>query len=493
MREEEEGQKGSKEDGFEWIDSDKGKKPYSLRNLELDVDKEEKTKQEKENPRDGVDDFINHINESLSSQIREELGEEPEIGESDGQSNQQQVKKVRKPLWKRILIITGIALGILLLLFGFFFGTKPGRKLMYDLAARYMHGRFDNVEPTPSPTPELLPTIEPENPDTPGEEIQKPEGPLLPRQEDYVMTCLLFGLEEIGGARNTDSMMLAAINTKDKTVKLASIMRDSYVELPGYRPSKLNAVFAKGSDRAEGAALLVQAIEQIYHIKIDAYASVNFNSFEDIVDLLGGVTIELTATERDYLNKENYISNPKNRNVRAGVQTLNGNQVVGYCRVRYVPTLGGAANDYGRTLRQRRVMNAIFDKYKSKNLFELISIADTCLGYVTSNLTPDLISKGLEMIVEDGITELESARFPAEDTYYDCGTTPYNGIKYTLVSTNPLENTSQMFQFIFGDTKEEADLRSANYYEPEIKAETSDEEEFKASDRSNEDNFSNGE
>ncbi len=419
---------------------------------------------EEDKTSDGVDDFMNNVSESLSSQIKKELGDFSETEDLETEDLDDTVKP-KKSSKKRILIISGCILGSLLLIIGLF-----GKKIMYNLAARFIHNQIENVEPTPSPipTPILTPTPTPEienNENPPDSEISEPPEVLLPRQEDYVMTCLLFGIEEIYGARNTDSMMLAAINTKDKTVKLASIMRDSYVQLPGHRPCKLNAVYAMGEDRAQGAELLVQAIEELYKIKIDAYASVNFESFEDIVDLLGGVTIELTKTERDYLNTTNYISNPANRRVVAGVQTLNGNQVVGYCRVRYVPTLGGAADDYGRTLRQRRVLNAIFEKYKSKGFFELISIANTCLGYITSNLTVDQISKGLEMVIENGITSLNSSRFPVEGTFYDCGTTPYNGLKYTLVCTNPIENTSQMYQFIFGDTKEEAIEKSKRYYE----------------------------
>lgn len=478
MRKQEEDLTESSQNSLEWMNTKEEQDSFGEEEASDHVQEPFEKEMKFEKDADEVDDFMSDISQSLSSQIREELSaakepqEELEIEESKmrelEQEDQSKSEEKKRSLKKRVLIIIGSVIGSLLLVIGILFGTKFGRGLMYNLAAKFIHGQIDKVEPTPSPIPTPTPTPTPQikdEQDNPPVTTVPIEEVLLPRQEDYVMTCLLFGIEEIYGARNTDSMMLAAINTRDKSVKLASIMRDTYAKLPGHNPCKLNAVYALGNDRAEGAALLVQAVEDIYNIKIDAYASVNFEAFEDIVDLLGGVTIELTAQERDYLNTTNYISNPANRRVKAGVQTLNGNQVVGYCRVRFIPTLGGAADDYGRTLRQRRVLNAIFQQYKSKGLFELISIANTCLGYVSSNLTADQIAKGLEMIVENGITSLESSRFPAEGTFYDCGKTAYNGLKYTLVSTDPAENTSQMYQFIFGDQKEEAKAKANQYYE----------------------------
>ena len=84
-----------------------------------------------------------------------------------------------------------------------------------------------------------------------------------------------------------------------------------------------------------------------------------------------------------------FRSNKAYRNVVPGWNVLNGNQALGYVRVRRVPTLGGANDDYGRTLRQRRAMTAIFNKYKGKNLFDLLSITQKCLGYVKTNVTQE--------------------------------------------------------------------------------------------------------
>ena len=99
---------------------------------------------------------------------------------------------------------------------------------------------------------------------------------------------------------------MVPLKRKDKTLKLTSLLRDSYVEIPGYKANKLNSAYSKG-----GVDLLIETIEKNYKIHIDGYASVNFEAFEKLVDMLGGVTIELGKEEAAYLNKTNYISKKK--------------------------------------------------------------------------------------------------------------------------------------------------------------------------------------
>lgn len=267
------------------------------------------------------------------------------------------------------------------------------------------------------------------------------------RKEDYVTNILLMGIESINGGSRTDSMMIASINTKDNSIKLTSLLRDMYVEIPGYKGNKLNAAYAKG-----GAQMLVDAIEYNFDIYIDAYASVGFESLEKIVDLLGGVEIELGKKEAAYLRKTNYISNPKYRTVQEGVQRLNGNQVVGYCRVRKVETLGGANSDYGRTLRQRRVLKSIFEEYKSKNVFQLVSIMNQCLKYVNTNMTSTQIQKAIEDIAENGIMTLDSERIPVNGSFSE--EKNYKGAGWVLVP-NLEKNIQELHEFIYLDGQEQ--------------------------------------
>src|SRR5690606_27017728 len=133
------------------------------------------------------------------------------------------------------------------------------------------------------------------------------------------------------------------------------------------------------------------------------------------VDLLGGVNIELGKEEAKYLNKTNYISKKSNRNVVAGMNKLNGNQVMGYVRVRKVKTLGGANYDYGRVVRQQRALNAMLDALmSSRNILKIIPISTQALSYVTTDLSQKQIEKLMEVVIENKISTMETFRIPVD-------------------------------------------------------------------------------
>ena len=159
----------------------------------------------------------------------------------------------------------------------------------------------------------------------------------------------------------TDTMIVATMDLKHNTLKMASLMRDCYIEIPGYGYNKLNAANSYG-----GIELLYKTIATNFNIELDGYVEVGFKAFTDAVDAVGGVELELTESEVEYLNTTNYIRDKKSRNVKVGKQTLNGAQALGYCRIRKKgTTVNGLRDDYGRTWRQRTVINAIFEKVKS--------------------------------------------------------------------------------------------------------------------------------
>ncbi len=365
------------------------------------------------------DMILQNIDEALAAQMAVSLGPVEELQEEE------EVEK-KKSLWKRIPMwcrVSGITLCSLCLVLCFLVFTQPGRRLLYKMGAAYISDgvtRPDDEEPhtTYVPADDDIPMTtkapEQEKPSQGGHTVTIPS--LEPRQEEHVYNILLIGVEalpQFGGSRS-DTMILISINEKTKKIYMTSLMRDMYVQIPGFTDNKLNAAYNYG-----GAQLLIDAVELNLQVKIDGYVKVGFDSFEWIVDRLGGVEITLTSEEAAYLRKTNYISNPEYRNVVAGSQKMNGNQVLGYCRVRYVPTANGTYSDFGRTERQRSVLNKIFEKYKSQDILTLFSIFNDCLPRVTTDISKADMEKLMEMVVENRILNLESMRVPMAGTFTD--------------------------------------------------------------------------
>lgn len=381
------------------------------------------------------------------------------------------IKETSKKKFKKILTISGISLLVLLLIFAWAAFTKGGRRVLYRIAGWSIYQGLDKDEDLETSSVIIPYEKEPDSNDknkakaqaqevdndelATGKEESTPRIKPEPRKEDYVNNFLLFGVEEIFNAKNADTIMIASVNTQDSTIKLTSVLRDTYIEFEGYNPNKINAFLSLG-----GANTLVNVIEDKYRIKIDGYAYINFESFEKIIEYLGGIAIELGEEEAKYLNTTNYISNPANRTVTPGWNELNGNQALGYCRIRLVKTVGGANDDYGRTLRQRRVIKAIFNKYKSKGLLDLIRISNNTLSHVKTNVTQRQIEKTLEDIIENRISKMDTMRIPVNGAYE--APLEYRGIKYPLVYDWD-KNIIQLYEFIYLDTEEEALINLEKY------------------------------
>lgn len=296
-------------------------------------------------------DLTQSLSRSLARQVQEEM-DIPMNHTAKQPSNGKKRKKKKKK--GRALKIVATVIVLLSACAAFLIFTKPGRDFMINLATEYAYTKVNysgKEDPDPADETDLL------------------DGELTPnislslmsdtfrnaRHEEGVYNILLLGLEAIESKGHTDSIMIATLNTNTKKMKLTSLMRDSWVTIPGYGDDRINVAYAKG-----GINTLYETIALNYDIQLDGYALVGFDTFEQIIDALGGIELELTDEEAYYLNHTNYISNKSYRNVVAGKQRVNGNQALGYCRVRKVATLDGSNNDMGRTSRHRRVMNAVF-------------------------------------------------------------------------------------------------------------------------------------
>lgn len=326
---------------------------------------------------------------------------------------------------KAALISVVSVFALLVLVLAFLGGTDAGRKLLTDLFADAIS---DEVVYDDGSVDEKQEIVDETVDDNEYEEIVNSGDANIVDEEDVkldtdyketmkeegVVNILLLGeeaLENPGLRGRSDVIMIASLNTNTKEYILTSIMRDTYVAIPGEKDNKINAAYAAG-----GVELMYETIELNFDIELDGYMLVGFEDFEKIVDILGGIDITLSASEAKYLREENYISNPEYRDVNTGVNHMNGNQVLGYCRIRYV-NKGSESNDYGRTSRHREVLNAIFEKYKSLDYISMLNVAYSLLPYITTDMTKQDISDYLKMMMDIGLTEIRQLRLPADGAF----------------------------------------------------------------------------
>lgn len=225
-----------------------------------------------------------------------------------------------------------------------------------------------------------------------------------------------------GASRRSDSMMIATLDMKHKKLKVTSLMRDMYVPIEGHGSQKLNSAYMFG-----GIQLLYKTLASNFGIKVDGYAEVNFDAFVEVINAVGGVEATLTESEAENLNDTNYIKRKKFRNVTVGKQVLNGYQALGYCRIRHgkwknghsaaVITASGKRDDYGRTERQRLIMQAILQKVKSMSPTKWMEMVNIVLPNVKTDLTEDEIKSYIFAVVRMGTTELNQFSLPVDGGY----------------------------------------------------------------------------
>lgn len=274
--------------------------------------------------------------------------------------------------------------------------------------------------------------------------------------DDDIVNILVIGNDyrkekNYGASGLTDTMIIATMDLKHGTLKTTSLMRDLYVEIPGYGYNKLNSANSFG-----GIELLYKTIATNFSIELDGYVEIDFKAFTDVVDAVGGVEIEVTESEATYLNTTNYIRDKASRNVKVGKQTLNGAQALGYCRIRKQgTTVNGLRDDYGRTWRQRTVINAVFDKVKSLPMTDWLKIANKVLKNVKTDLSNDKIISYITDVVTMGTTEIHQLQIPVRG-YYRGSQNGEFSVGSCLVMTDGVNstwatsaNTEALSSFIF--------------------------------------------
>jgi len=241
----------------------------------------------------------------------------------------------------------------------------------------------------------------------------------LPLQEDGVVNILLIGNDsrENGEDGRSDAMILLSVSSKTKTIYMTSLLRDMYVEIPGHDGNRLNAAYSFG-----GAELLMETIEKNFDIPVNRYVLVNFEAFASLVDAVGGIELELTSEEIEYVNgylvEYNILTNrPQGTDNMdtsvSGMVHLNGPQALAYCRNRYLGT------DFGRTERQRKVLTAIIEKLPAAVVTNSGELIDGLMPNLTTNLTQTECFQ-LSLMAGKALTyDIVSDNIPQPGTYKD--------------------------------------------------------------------------
>lgn len=302
---------------------------------------------------------------------------------------------------KIVLIIIGIIIGVFLI----------------SIGGVYIYGKhiYNKVEKVEVDKEEVGIT----------EEVEEKLSPY----NNSVINIALFGVDSYDGSTGrSDSIIIATIDTIHKKLKLTSIMRDSYVNISGIGNDKINHAYAFG-----GPQLAIKTLNENFDLNIQDFVAVNFDSLPKIIDMLGGVTVDVTEEEVSHISGIN----------SAGTYNLTGAQALAYSRIRYAT--GG---DYVRTERQRTILTKMYEKILSINPTQYTSFLSEGLSMLQTSLD---YSKILELgteVLKMGVTTLEQERFPL-DGY--CQGEIINGVYYLIF--NKSLTVEQLYNYIFEDIK----------------------------------------
>ena len=262
--------------------------------------------------------------------------------------------------------------------------------------------------------------------------------------EEYT-NIALFGLDtrqagSLGKGNRSDTIMVASINNDTKDVKIVSIYRDSYLNLANDKYRKCNEAYSVG-----GPEQAVAMLNMNLDLKIDHYMSVDFLAVSEVVDLLGGIEIDVDEYEIEHLNnytvETSKVTGKKTQKLtKTGLQTLDGVQATSYCRIRYT-----AGDDFKRTERQREVLETIAKKAKTMSVSQLDEIVKKVFPMCATNMTVDQ----LLAIAADGLSYniVGTSGFP-----FDVVTDSVGSAGSCVVPVDMENNVKQLHTYLFDAT-----------------------------------------
>ena len=232
----------------------------------------------------------------------------------------------------------------------------------------------------------------------------------------------------------SDAMIILSYNKKTGAIKMVSILRDSLVPIEGRGWNRINAAYS-----FDGVGLAVNTVNQLFDLDIQRFVVVDFNGVTDFIDKAGGVTINLTQKEVDYMT--NYSGGKVQYNV--GPNNFNGDRALVYMRIRKIDS------DFKRTDRQRNVIETLAKKIiTEKSLSEIYDLTDFAFGLVKTNISLTELTSAVTDIAVGALKsglDIQSQHVPYSDAYVN---KYYNGM--AIVSFDIDDASRRVNQFIYG-------------------------------------------
>lgn len=357
-------------------------------------------------------DIENQPQPTAAKAMPHDAGAEPEKQPSAEKKPHKQVKHKRKLRVSRLLLLIAV---IIAAVFG-------GTYLKYHQLHSLLQGLPGGLGAA------FQDTADPSSSESSAEEKAKAEAQLQANLESKkddsdlsssLMNILIVGVDsrDADFTGRSDAMVLCSINENDNRILMTSLLRDTYVAIPGYANNRLNAAFAFG-----GADLLNETIQKNLGINVDRTVVVNFIFVKEFVDAIGGIDLHVTADEIKVMN--NYIRDMNNetfhqpettdqlKDTEEGTYHLNGKQALAYARDRY-----SIGSDFDRTSRQRKVIETCMNVVKGKSLTELNSLMEEFLPKIATDLSESDCAKLLLMMFHIGDYKVDAMALPVEGTY----------------------------------------------------------------------------
>lgn len=267
--------------------------------------------------------------------------------------------------------------------------------------------------------------------------------------KDGIKNILILGSDARPGEEisRTDSMMILTLDSIHDDIKITSLARDSYVNIPRYGYSKLTHAYAYGKE-----SLLIDTIESNFEIDIDDFVMINFQSFIAIIDAIDGVTVDITEGEMNEMNKfipetykwsENKDKGEMKLITHTGKQKLNGYQALSFARIR--------KNDsaFGRDNRQRMIVSNLLKEIKNTSKLKYPFLVKAAAPYISTNMNTNKMLKYALSVLMIGTGNIKQMEFPivSSEKYSTGGIYGSHGwvLRYKPESVKFLKN------FIFDD------------------------------------------